>query len=103
MKLDELNELKSDADKFQREASNIKGLSDRLAHIRNGEKPLMVAYKELGNWNEHVKSAIEGIINECGCDLLRIVEMRLDAKARLKREQARQKLAAIESALGEQS
>lgn len=78
-------------------------MSRKLAAIRNGEKPLMVAYREMGNWDVHLKSAIEGIINECGNDLLRIVEMRKDAYARLKSEQAKQKLAAISAALGEQS
>lgn len=102
MTLDELNQLKREASECQGEARRAKELRDRLAAIRTGDKPLMPAYKDLGHWNEHVKSAIEGIINECGHDLLRIVEMRQDAFARLKSEQARQKLAAIDAALGEQ-
>ncbi|TEA78678.1 hypothetical protein [Allopusillimonas ginsengisoli] len=100
MTLDELNALKKEADNFHWESCRAKELSDKLAGIRNGEKPLMVAYKELGNWNDRIKSAIEGIINECGHDLLRIVEMRHDAHARLKSEQAKQKLAVISAALG---
>lgn len=103
MKLDDLNQLKKASEKDQNEASNAKNLSLKLAAIRNGEKPLMVAYKEISNWDTNIKSAIEGIINECGNDLLRIVEMRQDAYARLKNEQAKQKLAAISAALGEQS
>lgn len=101
MTLDELNTLKEEAERCQREASRAKSLRDKMASIRNGEQPLMVAYKGLGSWNDSIKSAIEGIINECGHDLLRIVEMRQDAHVRLKNEQAKQKLAALSAALGE--
>lgn len=101
MTLDELNQLKKEAERCQREASCAKTLRDKMVSIRNGEKPLMVAYKALSNWDDSIKSAIEGIINECGHDLLRIVEMRQDARARLKSEQAKQKLAVISAALGE--
>lgn len=100
MTLDELNNLKKQADEDRRAAAAAKNLSAELAAIRNGEKPLMVAYKGLGSWNEHLKSAIEGIINECGSDLLRIAEMRLESQARHKSVQSRQKLAALEAALG---
>lgn len=103
MTLDDLNALKKEAESLHWEAAKAKELSKKLANIRNEENPLMVAYKQLGNWNDHVKSAIEGIINECGSDLLRIVEMRQDAYARLKSEQSKQKLAAISAALGDQS
>lgn len=103
MTLDELNALKKEADALHWEAQRARELSQSLAAIRNGEKPLMPAYKALGNWNDKTISAIEGIINECGSDLLRIVEMRQDAYARLKSEQSKQKLAAISAALGDQS
>lgn len=103
MTLDELNQLKKEAERCQHEASRAKTLRDKMVSIRNGERPLMDAYKALSNWDESIKSAIEGVINECGHDLLRIVEMRQDALARLKSEQAKQKLAAISAALGEQS
>lgn len=100
MTLEELNKLKSDAEKCERESTHAKSLSAKLAKIRNGDAPLMVAYKGISNWEPVLKGVIEGVINECGADLLRIVEMRQDAYARLKSEQARQKLAAIDAAIG---
>ena len=36
----------------------------------------------LGNWQDEIRSLVEGVINEFGADLLRIVEMRQEAFAR---------------------
>ena len=91
----ELQALESGARAADQKAAQAKRLQERLAAIRTGEKPLMVVYKEIGNWEEATKSAIDGVINECGADLLRIVEMRQEAFARRMTVEARQKRAAL--------
>jgi hypothetical protein len=93
--LAELQELEFGARTADRKAADAKRLQERLAAIRNGEKPLMVAYKDMGSWEGEARSAIEGVINECGADLLRIVEMRQEAFARRMTVEARQKRAAL--------
>lgn len=91
----ELQALESGARAADQKAAQAKRLQERLAAIRNGEKPLMVAYKGISHWDSDVLSAIEGVINECGADLLRIVEMRQEAFARRMTVEARQKRAAL--------
>lgn len=95
--LKQLQKLASEVDSLDGKAAACKRLSDRLAAIRNGEKPLIGAYKALCSWEAEVQSAIEGVINELGPDLLRIAEMRNDAAARRFKVEA----AAKRSALGE--
>jgi hypothetical protein len=78
--LKELKALESEASAMDYKAVRSRSMEQSLAAIRTGDKPLMVAYK---SWlPDDVKSAIEGIINEHGADLLRIVEMRQAAFAR---------------------
>lgn len=91
MTLEELNGLSSDARAHETKAMKAEALATSLAAIRNGEAPLMVRYKGLGGWQDDVRSAIEGVINEHGADLLRIVEMRLAAHARQEKTFARAK------------
>lgn len=97
--LAELNALDNSAKVAERKAEAAKHLQSRLQAIRNGDKPLMVAFKGLGHWEDPVRSAIEGVINECGADLLRIVEMRQEAFARRCTVEARQHRAALAAAV----
>lgn len=91
MTLEELNALSSQARAHDSSAMKAETLAATLAAIRNGEPPLMVRYKGLGHWQDDVRSAIEGVINEHGADLLRIVEMRLAAHARQEKTFAKAK------------
>ena len=91
MTLHELNQIASEARSHDGKASKMETIRKRLSEIRNGEFPLMVAYKNLGHWQEEIRSPIEGIINEHGADLIRILELRLDASARQERVLAKQK------------
>lgn len=101
MKLEELNELKKEASACEDRARRANQMADDLASIRNGETPLMVAYKNMGAWNEDKKPLIEGVINEFGADILRVIEMRQEAYARQQRAMAKQKHAALAAVLGE--
>lgn len=97
--LKELNELENAALVAERKARDTRHVQESLRSIRIGDKPLMVVYKGMGHWEEHMKSLIEGVINECGPDLLRIVEMRQEAFARRCTAQARQMRAALAAAV----
>ena len=91
MNLQELNDLNSGANSHDGKAGRIENLANRLAELRKSDQPLMVAYKSMGNWDGEIRSVIEGIINEHGSDLLRIVEMRFAASARQERASAKMK------------
>lgn len=80
--LQQLQAIESEARTCDSKASAAKRLEECLARIRTSEQPLMVRYKGLGHYQDEIRSAIEGIINEHGADLLRIVEMRNAAFAR---------------------
>jgi len=103
MTLDELNKLKSDAQKDESRSRSHKALQDRLAGIRNGDKPLMAAYGDLNSWGDdpEIKASIERVINEHGADLLRIAEMRQEAISRSCAASARQKQAALAEFMGD--
>ena len=102
MTLNELNELERQAKVAEAKAASAKRLQVKLANIRTGERPLMAAYKAMGAWDDDAKSAIEGIINEHGSDLLRIVELRQVAFARSCAAQASTHRLAITALLGEE-
>ena len=82
MTLDELNKLQSEARACDSRASTAERLRAALQAMRVSDKPLMVAYKALRAWDDATQSAIEGVINEFGVHLLRIVELRQEAYIR---------------------
>lgn len=93
--LGELNRLNSDATAADAKASRASMVQDQLQKIRVGDAPLMVVYKNMGHWQDEAKSLIEGVINEFGADLLRIVEMRQEAFARRCKTEAATKRAQL--------
>lgn len=95
--LNELRALEGEAGKMELRATAAKQMQERMAAIRTGETPLMVAYKGLGHWQNEIQSLIEGVINEFGTDLLRIVEMRQEAFARKCKTEAQAKRAHLQA------
>lgn len=93
--LGELNRLNSEASAADGKAARVALLQEQLRNIRVGDAPLMVAYKSMGHWQDEAKSLIEGVINEFGADLLRIVEMRQEAFARQCKTEAATKRAQL--------
>ena len=101
MKLDDLNEMERQAKQGDARAAAARRLQAQIAEIRKGDVPLMVAYKNMGYSHDAMKSAIEGVINEHGADLLRILEMRQLAFARACDTRTRLNRQAVASALGD--
>jgi hypothetical protein len=83
--LRDLEKIQSDIDGLERQARDTQNLEKGIAGIRTGEKPLMDWYRDSSPYRQTEKSAIDGVINEFGPDLMRIVEMRLAALAREKK------------------
>ncbi len=102
LSLSELNGLKSEADAADRKAARSGILQEQLRQIRIGDAPLMVAYRNLGHWQDDIKSLIEGVLNEFGADMLRIVEMRQDAFARKCKTEAAAKRAQLLTVVAEE-
>lgn len=103
MTLEELNELKKQADSDEWAAKKATIKANELAELRKREgNALTVFLAQTGHWQDkELRALIEEVINECAHDILRIAEMRQEALARLKKEQAKIKLAAISALLGE--
>lgn len=80
--LADLKRFEAEANTHAHKAKRATDLAERLAGIRNGDRPLMVAYKAIHSYESELQSAIEAVLNECGPELLRIAEMRQTAFAR---------------------
>lgn len=102
LSLSELNALKAEADVADRSAASSAALQERLRQIRIGDAPLMVAYKNLGHWQDDIRSLIEGVLNEFGADMLRIIEMRQEAFARKCKTEAAAKRAQLLTVVAEE-
>lgn len=102
LSLSELNALKAEADVADRRAASSAALQERLRQIRIGDAPLMVAYKNLGHWQSDIRSLIEGVLNEFGADMLRIIEMREEAFARKCKTEAAAKRAQLLTVVAEE-
>ncbi len=102
LSLSKLNALKAEADVADRRAASSAELQERLRQIRIGDAPLMVAYKNLGHWQNDIRSLIEGVLNEFGADMLRIIEMRQEAFARKCKTEAAAKRAQLLTVVAEE-
>lgn len=102
LSLSELNALKAEADVADRRAASSAELQERLRQIRIGDAPLMVAYQNLGHWQDDLRSLIEGVLNEFGADMLRIIEMRQEAFARKCKTEAAAKRAQLLTVVAEE-
>ncbi len=102
LSLSELNALKTEADVADRRAASSAALQERLRQIRIGDAPLMVAYKNLGHRENDIRSLIEGVLNEFGADMLRIIEMRQEAFARKCKTEAAAKRAQLLTVVAEE-
>lgn len=103
MTLEELNDLKKQAESDEWAAKKATLRANEMADIRKKEGNALTAFlAQTGHWQDKELRALIGeVINECAHDILRIAEMRQEALARLKKEQAKMKLAAIAALLGE--
>jgi hypothetical protein len=102
MNLDELNKLSGEAGRLERLAGQQKRNEEFFAQIRKSDKPLSVAIHDLGHWHEKERSLLQGLINEFGSDILRLAEMRAEARARLYSTQAQMARRQIEAVIGTQ-
>lgn len=103
MTLEELNELKRQADSDEWSAKKAAIKANELADLRKKEGNALTEFlAQSSHWQDKdLRALIEEVINECAHDILRIAEMRQEALARLKKEQAKMKLTAISEFLGE--
>ena len=80
--LKQLNELQSNQARALAQAGRSKRFQERLAIVRTSDKPLMVWMKGSGQYEADLRDYIEGVINEFGPELLRVLELRQEALAR---------------------
>ena len=98
--LSELNQIQRDIVTAEQEISRAKRHSARLAEIRNGEKPLDSRLQiDPYNREDPIRLMLAGAVNEFGPDMLRVLEMREDAKARAASARVRQLKAALNAAV----
>ncbi|MBK5942749.1 hypothetical protein [Halorhodospira halophila] len=90
MNMDDLREMESGIRLAKDRASGLERGAHRIAQLRRGGDSGKTVAQALLRYHPTEIGAIEEAWNELGPDLLRVAEMRLQARARQERARARQ-------------
>lgn len=104
MNLNELNDLNISAKAEEGKAAKLKESSALFAKLRTAGRPLYVEMTQTSElrYREYDQSFLQGIINEYGCEILRLAELRHETKAREHQVKATLIRKQIEAAIGKQ-
>jgi methylthioribose-1-phosphate isomerase len=104
MSLEKLKELEDQAQSEASRSKRLENAKNLLASTRNGPYSLVDALENvIKEWRHglsmEARDELHSVLNEMACDIYRIAEMRLAARARFHKVQAAQKRAIVTASI----